>query len=85
MTQDYSIQHSDKTVFATCIKTRATCPLTRLFAPLPNIRVLCDQKQNNLFRCSIILRGTPAEIQAAMPTHPSGMPTMQKQTFCYKN
>lgn len=67
MNKTYSVQYSNKTVFATCDKTRAVCPLNRLFAPLVNIRVMNGRTPQNQFQCSIVLRGTPAEIQKYMP------------------
>ena len=67
MNKTYSVQHSNKTVFATCNKTWALCLLNRLFTPLPNIRVLNGQAPGHKFQCSIILRGTPQEIKQAMP------------------
>lgn len=67
MAKKFSIKHSDKTVFAHCKKPAPRCYLYRVFAPLPNVRVLGDKRFDNSFDCSIILRGTSDEVNKAMP------------------
>ena len=67
MKTPFSVKSKHKTVYAMCQNPRPRCPLFQLFAPLPNLRVLSGKTPEHNFLCSIVLRGTPAEINEYMP------------------
>ena len=82
MAKQFSVKVLEKAIYARCKTPAPRCPLYKLFAPLPNLRVLGGKTNENWFSCSVILCGTNAEIQDAKPTVFSL--TQQTCTLCQK-
>lgn len=67
MSQGFSVRNYQKSVVAHCKAPAPRCFLYRVFTPLSNLRVWGSKKFDKSFECTVVLRGTAAEIQEAMP------------------